>query len=279
MSQLAVFNEFILAKTAITSNITITTDASNIYISSFNFPTTLLTPTNIALVATSLGPVLGIKGLVGGTNIGLLSSNTTIMINLTAVSLTSLGAATLVGTSAGAALSIRGLVAGSFVTITSSDTTLTIAKNSRVLEYGKFVISAAVYTLTLGATATEMLIPFNKMNSDSTTSIVNTPQNYRVYNNSGSTRVFKVDMDISVDSESIPRTFGLLAQGETSVGNNYFYYVSGPGGASSVTRNVHVSRNITLINSQYVSMWGYDGIGTSARNYITGTSITLHTID
>lgn len=275
MSQLAVFNEFILAKTAVMSNITITTDTSNIFISTIE-PGVILTPTNIALVATSIGPVLGIKGLVAGTNIFITSTDSNVIISSTTANLVSLGAATLMGTSAGPNLTIRGLVAGSNISITSSDTTLTIA-NSRPLLYAKFVASNPFMSVQIPTVITELPVVMKVVSSDSIFGITNSPVDYRIYNNSGDVRTFRIDLDVVIGGSATLRTVGLIAQGETTTGNNY-YFTSGQTTGTNANKSIHIARNITLINGQYVSIWG-SGPTVLSATWRPGTSITMNTID
>lgn len=274
---LVIFNEFLLPKTVVPSIVNISTDTSNIFITRDSYITTILNSTGgLPLVATNIGPALGLRGLVGGSFINLVSTDSTVSINTSNVLLTSLGGVTLVGTSVGPALSVRGLVAGSGMTIGSTNTTLLVSAPPQ-LDYGKFVITNPGVGINFTSTLTEMQIVWKKNAADSTSTINNSPVNYRVYNNTGSTRIFQVDADIFITgvSNTTLHSVGLFAQGESTAGTNFLYSQDG---VSTYSLMFHIVRNITLTNGQYVSLYCQAGT-TSSPTLSVGCSITMNTID
>lgn len=278
---LVVFDELFLPKGVITSGLNIATNNSNIFIST-TFNTTVLNSVgSVTLVMNAFGPNLGIKDLVGGTNITLISSNSTIFVNSPSISLTSLGGITLVGASVGPVLSIRGIADGSSVTIVSSATTLMVNSSTinNALSCGKFVVTDVGLNFVLTTVFFEFTTPFKKLTSDSTADIINTPQNYRFYNNTGASRLFRVDADLSLTTVTGTIQAGLYLTSESSASLNTDYQYAAVLNAATVTRSMHMSRNITIPNGQYVSLWMRTTASSINIQTLAGTSVTLNTID
>lgn len=275
---LVVFNEFFLPRTVVPSNIGLLTNISNIFITKNEYFTTILNSAGgISLVATSIGPLLGLKGLVGGSYVSLVSTDSNITINYSSIVLNSLGGMTLVGNSVGPALSIRGLVAGNGISIVSSDTTLRINSTPTSTDYAKFVASAIGASVTFPVGYTELNITWKKLTSDSTSTIVNTPSTFRIYNQSGSTKVFRVDADLSVNGivTGTAYTLGMFAQGETIGGDEFTYQQTNPNTASAY---FHIARNMTLTNGQYFSLYGMASASDAVQLQL-GCSITINNLN
>lgn len=278
---LVIFNELFLPKNVVTSGISLSTDASNIFISAAYFTTILNSIGGVTLVSNSVGPNLGVKNIIGGLNIEALSTTTTIFLNSTNVSLTSLGGMTLVGTSAGPALSIRGIAGGTNVTIVSSNTTLQINSTAgNALACGKFVISQFNIAANVSPIMLEARYAFRKVASDSTSGVNNAPRTYRIYNNTGATRIFRVDADMTFETANANRTltFGLYTTSESTASLNTDYQCSVLFGLVTFSRSAHIARNATMANNEYISLW-VRAPTSGAFSRMEGVSITLNTID
>jgi len=190
--EIVTFNSFLLNKAVVTSGISITNDATNIY---FNVAATNI-GNGAAIYAGLSNNILNFKSLNGGSFITIVTTDTTVTINTTQVNpfATNLGIpsyAFYAGTS-NTFMSFKSLNAGSYINIIPTDTTLLI--NSSLLKATNIGIpSYAIFSNTSDT------LNFKSLNVGSYITIVPTDTTLSINNQSP-------DQIVSISSSNITVT-------------------------------------------------------------------------
>jgi len=167
--KLVTFSDFLTDKNVVTSGISVTSDATNIYSS--------VAATNLStngLYAGNVSNILTFRSLNAGSYISLNSTNTTIVINSTNVIIDAsnigIPSYAVFSTTTNGVLTFKSLNAGSYLTLVPTNTTITINSTNVIIGASNIGIpSYAVFSTT-----TNGVLTFKSLNAGSYLSLVPT---------------------------------------------------------------------------------------------------------